>query len=320
MLSFDNPKQKQYSISGKTQGTTYLVSYFHQSLEIKQTEIDSILEVIDNSMSLYKENSLISKINRSPEGGKLDSHFLAVMQKAMEINKETIGIFDVTVAPLVAAWGFSYEKQKALPDSNQIAAIMPYIGMSFIELEGDYLRKFKPEIKVDLNGIAQGYTVDLISEFLLKRGIENFLVEIGGELRVNGMKPTGEDFIIGIEGPVNSTNQEAAIKHTAVLKNQALTTSGSYRNYLVRGKDRLTHIINPKTGYSVKSDILSVTVAANDAITADGYDNALLAMGIREAIKFVDAHPEIEAYFVYLDEKNKVSDTMSTGFRKMIKN
>src|SRR5690606_2805535 len=124
----------------KTQGTTYLVSYFHESKEIKQTEIDSILEVIDSSMSLYKENSLISKINRSPEGGTLDSHFLAVMQKAVEINKETNGIFDVTVAPLVAAWGFSYEKQETLPDSNQIDAIMPFIGMNFIELEGDYLR------------------------------------------------------------------------------------------------------------------------------------------------------------------------------------
>lgn len=319
-LSFHTPEQKQHSISGKAQGTTYLVTYYHGFKEIKHDQIDSILLLVDKSMSLYKDNSLISKINRSKKGGMVDPLFLKVMQKAIAINKDTEGIFDITVAPLVAAWGFSYEKPKTLPDSTGIAAIMPFVGMKFIQLERGYLRKLKPEVKIDLNGIAQGYTVDLISDFLLKQGIENFLVEIGGELRVNGLKPTGDNFLIGIEGPVNSHNNDAMIKHTVVLKNQALTTSGSYRNYLLRNNLRLSHIIDPKTGYPVKSDILSVTVAAKDAITADGYDNALLAMGIADAIKFVNARREIEAYFVYLNGENKVADTMSSGFRKLLKN
>jgi len=318
--SFHNPEPKLISIRGKTQGTTFQVSYYHETKEITRSEIDSILLLVDNSMSLYKESSLISEINRSREGGVLDPHFLVVMKKAIEINEHTNGIFDVTVGPLVAAWGFSHKKPGALPNSTTIAAIMPFVGMEFIQLQNGYLKKLKPEIKIDLNGIAQGYTVDLISDFLLEQGIENFLVEIGGELRVNGMKPTSKNFVIGIEGPSNSYNNEATIKHTVVLKDQALTTSGSYRNYLLRGKERLSHIIDPKTGYPVKTDILSATVAAKDAITADGYDNALLAMGVADAIKFVNARPEIEAYFVYLNNENKVADTMSMGFRKLLRN
>ena len=318
--SFQDPKQVHFSFNGQAQGTTYLISYYHENEKVNKNQIDSILLVIDNSMSLYKTNSLISNINESTQGGELDFHFLQVMKKAFQINKETNGIFDVTVAPLVAAWGFSSEKIKKLPDSNQIAQILPFVGMENIRLNGNHLKKLKPEVKIDLNGIAQGYTVDVIADFFIANGVRNFLVEVGGELRVEGKKPNGEDFYVGIEGPVNSTDNEVAIKHVALIKGRALTTSGSYRNYIQNGKDRLTHIINPKTGYPVHSEILSVTVFAKDAISADGYDNALLSMGIKDAFSFLDQHPDLEAYFVYENEQGSIVDTMSNGFKAILKN
>ncbi|TCK82657.1 FAD:protein FMN transferase [Albibacterium bauzanense] len=318
--SFQDPEQVHYTFNGQAQGTNYLISYYHNSEKVSQGQIDSILLVIDNSMSLYKSNSLISTINESAQGGELDFHFLQVIKKAFQINKETDGIFDVTVAPLVAAWGFSSEKIRKLPDSNQIAQILPFVGMENIELNGNYLKKLKPEVKIDLNGIAQGYTVDVIADFLTQNGIKNFLVEIGGELRVEGKKPDGEDFHIGIEGPVNSINNESTIKHVAIIKGKALTTSGSYQKYIQYGKDRLTHIINPKTGYPVHSEILSVTVLAKGALSADGYDNALLAMGIKNAFSFLDQYPDLEAYFVYKNEQGSIVDTMSNGFKSILKN
>jgi len=309
-----------FTFNGQAQGTSYLISYYHENEKVNQNQIDSILLVIDNSMSLYKTNSLISTINESTQGGELDVHFLQVIKKAFQINKETGGIFDVTVEPLVAAWGFSSEKIKEFPDSNRIAQILPFVGMENIQLNGSYLKKLRPEVKIDLNGIAQGYTVDVIADFLIANGIKNFLVELGGELRVKGKKPNGEDFYIGIEGPVNSTDKESVIKHVAIIKGKALTTSGSYRNYIQNGTDRLSHIINPKTGYPVHSEILSVTVFAKDAISADGYDNALLSMGIKDAFSFLDQHPDLEAYFVYKNEQGSVVDTMSNGFKTILKN
>lgn len=315
--SFQDAEQVHYTFNGQAQGTTYLISYYYENERVDQSQIDSILLMIDDSMSLYKKNSLISSINESTQGGELDFHFLQVMKKAFQINKETDGIFDVTVAPLVKAWGFSSEKIKKLPDSSQIAQILPFVGMENIQLNGTHLKKLKPEVEIDLNGIAQGYTVDVIADFLIANGIKNFLVEIGGEVRVEGKKPNGEDFYIGIEGPVSSN--ESAIKHVAIIKGKALTTSGSYRKYLQYGTDRLTHIINPKTGYPVHSEILSVTVFAKDALSADGYDNALLSMGIKDAFNFLDQHPDLEAYFVYKNEQGSIVDTMSNGFKSILK-
>ncbi|HUH18446.1 MAG TPA: FAD:protein FMN transferase [Albibacterium sp.] len=316
--SFQDSKQVHFSFNGRAQGTTYLISYYHDNEKVTQNQIDSVLQVIDHSMSLYRSNSLISTINESTQGGELDFHFQQVLKRAFQINKETDGIFDVTVAPLVAVWGFSADKITKLPDSNQIAQILPFVGMENIQLTGSYLKKLKPEVKIDLNGIAQGYTVDVIANFLLANGIKNFLVELGGELRVEGNKPNGEDFKIGIEGPVNSN--EVTIKHVAIIKGKALTTSGSYRNYIEYGAEKLPHIINPKTGYPVHSEILSVTVLAKDAISADGYDNALLSMGIKDAFSFLDQHTDLEAYFVYKNEQGSIVDTMTNGFKAILKN
>lgn len=305
---------------GQAQGTTYLISYYCEKEKISKREIDSIFLVIDNSMSLYNPHSLISQINQSSTGGNLDPHFLTVMHKAIQINEETDGIFDVTVAPLVAVWGFSSEKIKALPDSAVLSQILPLVGMENIKLDGTYLSKLKPKTKIDLNGIAPGYTVEVLADYFISKDIENFIIEVGGELRAEGKKPNGDFFRVGIEGPINSTDSQAKIKHIAQLKGKALATSGSYRHYIQYGKERLSHIINPKTGRPIQSEILSATVLTSDATFADGYASAFMVMGIKNAFQFLDRHADLEAYFVYRNEQGKVVDTMSNGFKLVLKN
>jgi len=319
-LAFLEQKQTHFAISGQAQGTTYSISYYHETEKITKRQVDSILSVIDTSMSLYNPHSLISEINQSPIGGFLDPHFLKVMQKSIQVNKETDGLFDVTVAPLVSVWGFSTEKIKELPDSNLISNILPMVGMQNIRLKGNYLEKLKAGVKIDLNGIAPGYTVEVLADYFISKGVKNFIIEVGGELRAEGKKPNGESFSVGIEGPINATDTQVKIKHIALINGKALATSGSYRHYLQYGKERLTHIINPKTGYPIQSEILSATVLSDDATLADGYASALMVMGVDDAFQFLNKQPDLEAYFVYKDRQDNVVDTMSNGFKAFLKN
>lgn len=319
-LAFHEQKQQSFSIQGKAQGTTYAVLYSDHYESIRKAEIDSILNIIDQSMSLYDSTSLISRINRSSHGGRIDRHFHAVVKKSFEINKQTHGVFDITVGPLMKLWGFADTDSPNLPDSTAIAKMMPLIGMKHLRLRKNRLIKKQPDVQIDLNGIAQGYTVDLLASHLQSRGIKNFLVELGGELRVEGKKINGDDFTVGIERPLDQKNDRSHIRHHVVIRGKALTTSGTYQNYVMRGKERLSHIMDPRTGHPIRSDIISVTVLAPDAMTADGYDNALMAMDLKEAISFVESFSELEAYFVYKNPDGSLADTMTQGFKQIIKN
>lgn len=309
---------KQFVIDGIAQGTTYHISYYDSHERITKGQVDSVLAVIDNSMSIYKPSSLISKINRSEDGGMVDQHFKTVLEKSFEVYRETRGKFDLTVGPLVAAWGFSNRRVSALPDSAKIDSLLPCVGMGKLRLEGNRLYKAMPCVEVDVNGIAQGYSVDVLADFFLVKGIVNFIVEVGGELRVSGKKPGGDAFKVGLEGPGKSPHEPPSIKHVVALRKGALTTSGNYRKFVEQGGKSYGHLIDPSTGYPFKTAMLSVTVYAPDAITADGYDNALMAMDIEEALLFIRKHRKMEAYFIYQNKEGMVVDTMSNGFRKLI--
>lgn len=318
--SFREARQNNFRIEGKAQGTTYQISYFHSEEKIIKSQIDSILEVIDHSMSLYKPNSLITQINHSRKGGKLDFHFLNVMKKAIDINKDTEGVFDITVEPLVSAWGFSSTKIDSLPTKKDIEELLPLIGMDKIKLKGNRLTKRHPDVQINVNGIAQGYTVDVLANFLRKKGVSDFFIELGGEIKAEGKKSNQSSFSIGIEGPLGNTFEAVGIKHVISLNNKAVTTSGGYNQFIRKDGKKYIHIINPKTGFPIDSDILSVTVLADDAITADGYDNALMAMGINKAMEFLGDKPAIDAYIVYQGSNGFVLDTMTNGFKAIIKN
>ena len=198
--------------------------------------------------------------------------FIELYNKSLEINKETHGALDLTVGPLVNAWGFGPEK-KAIIDSAKIDSLLQYVGMEKIRLDGRKLIKNLPGIKIDVNSIAQGYAVDIVYRYFEKLGTENFMVEIGGEVRTKGKNPSGDFWRIGVDKPVEGNNIAGEnIQTIILLDNKAVTTSGNYRKFFEEDGRKYSHIIDPHTGYPYKNSLLSVTVIAKDALTADGYD------------------------------------------------
>lgn len=312
--------QQQYSLHGYAQGTDYSIKYFAESPVVTQAAVDSILLKIDSSMSLYKPYSLISRFNNSMDSLSIDAYFVAVMNKSFEIFKDTQGKFDVTVAPLVQAWGFGPKPINLFPDSAEIKKLLQNVGMNYLELKGNRLLKKKPGIHIDLNGIAQGYSVDVVANYLVSKEVTSYVVEIGGEIRMKGPKPDGSAMRIGIEGPALNEQSEPQIRHVISFNEGAVTTSGNYRKYLKNGGKKISHLINPKTGYPLDNRLISVTIYAKDALTADGYDNAVMAMDIEEALAFVNARKGMEAYIIYHRKDGSVTDTLTSGFKKMIVN
>ncbi len=306
-----------FKITGYAQGTSYQINYYHRTELIKKPEIEELLRRLDSSLSIYKSYSLISKFNSSPTGIKADKHLAVVVKKSLKIYKETQGAFDITVQPLVQVWGFGPEKPPSIPDSGTIKNILTCVGSDKISLKSGFLQKKKECVGIDVNGIAQGYSVDVIAGYLHRKGIKNFLVEIGGEIAVQGKKPSGEFMTIGIEGPGEEANN--TIQTKIKIEKGAVTTSGNYRKFYQSGGKKISHLINPKTGYSLQNEMISVTVYAKNAITADGYDNALMGMGIEKSFEFLERHKKLEAYFIYKKPDGTVADTASSGFYKLFK-
>ncbi|ACU03353.1 FAD:protein FMN transferase [Pedobacter heparinus] len=309
---------REYTIKGYAQGTDYTVKYFAADSIVTKADIDRILNAIDSSMSLYKPYSLICRFNAADEGLHLDQHLVKVMRKSFAVYKDTRGKFDATVEPLVQAWGFGAKPIIKFPDSAEVKMLLACVGMNNLSLKGDYLKKSRPCIKLDLNGIAQGYSVDVIADYLQQKKIKSFVVELGGELRMKGPKPDGSSLRIGIEGPAMTADAEPVIKHVVRINNGAITTAGNYRKYLLNGAKKIAHLIDPKTGYPLDNALISVTIYAKDAITADGYDSPIMAMGVKEALDFVKARKGMEAYIIYHKKDGSVADTLTSGFRKML--
>ncbi|HTN20308.1 MAG TPA: FAD:protein FMN transferase [Pelobium sp.] len=302
---------KHYSLTGFAQGTSYHINYYGKQQSVSKIQVDSILAKIDSSLSIYKSYSLITAFNESKTGVQMDSHFEDVITKSFEISKKSKGAFDITVYPLVNAWGFGLSKPKDLPNSTQIKALLKDVGYQHLKIKNNKLVKDRPNVKIDVNGIAQGYSVDIIADFLEAHQIYNYVIELGGELRVKGKKTENEYFKIGIE----AVNDEdfLPIKKYIEIDEGAITTSGNYRKFYQSGNQKVNHLIDPKTGNYLQNDLISVTVYAKNAITADGYDNVLMTLGLKKALQFLAKHKELSAYFVYT-ENGVTKDTCSAGF------
>jgi thiamine biosynthesis lipoprotein len=313
------PEKKKFILTGQAQGTTYTITYYANDSLISSAQIHRILSAIDSSMSLYLPGSLINRFNKSRTGIRADRYLLAVASKSLQISQQTDGIFDITVLPLVKAWGFGPAGIKKSPDSIAVRAMLSCIGSDKIRIHQDSILKAKSCVQIDMNGIAQGYSVDLLAEFLESRGIRDYIVELGGEIRVKGRKyPSLTNMKIGIESPGNDEFERTIMQKIISLDSGAITTSGSYRKYHQSNGRMISHIIDPRTGYPSQNDLVSVTVYAQNAITADGYDNALMSMGLAKALAFVDKHPEISAYFIYRDSSNAIKDTASKAFYRLM--
>lgn len=309
----------KYTISGYAQGTDYTVTYYAADSLISRPEIDSLLAEIDSSMSLYKPYSLISKINKGGKGTfYIDKHFGRVGRKSLEIYWQSNGLFDVTVAPLVQLWGFGVGKVDRLPDSTEVRRARACVGMDKIRLGDTVLEKRYSCTQLDFNGIAQGYSVDVLADFLAGRGINSYVVELGGELRVKGPKPDGTPVLIGIERPVKGGGMSPIMNTIIEVSEGAVTTAGNYRKFITDGEQLISHHINPETGYPFQTGTISATVYAADAMTADGYDNVVMAMSAKDAIAFVNKLRDIEVYLIYKDPSGAIRDTMSSGFGQLI--
>ncbi len=306
-------------IDGYAQGTTYHITYYSEDSIVTRWQVDSILNKIDSSLSLYKPYSLINQFNNSTKGIYIDAHFMNVFHASMETYKATNGLFDITVEPLVSAWGFGAAKNTAMPDSATIKKLLTCIGSDNLSLKKDFLCKKKPCIKIDMNGIAQGYSVDVLANYLEQQGIKNYIVEVGGELRIKGRKPGGEKMKIGIESPPGDDDESDIFEQIIELDSGAITTSGNYRKYYESGGKKISHLIDPRTGYSVQNEMISVTVYAKDATTADAFDNALMLMGRDSALHFVERRKDISAYIIYRKPDGSVADTAGTQFYKLMK-
>ena len=311
--------QQLFKLHGYAQGTDYNITYFAAEQLISQQEVDNILLQLDSSMSLYKSYSLITQFNSSDGGIIMDRHFKAVIGKSFEVYNVSHGKFDITVAPLVQLWGFGPVAITRFPDRLAIEKALKNVGMNLIRIKGNKLIKVNPGVKIDLNGIAQGYSVDAVARHLSSKGIIAFMVEIGGEICIRGPKPDGTAFTVGIEGPPENSKGSPLLRKVISLNQGAITTSGNYRKYLQSKNKRVSHLIDPKTGYPLDTEMISATVYAKDAVTADGYDNVLMAMGADEAIRFVTARKDMEAYLVYRKKDGTITDTLTNGFRKFIK-
>jgi len=272
--------RQQYQLEGRAQGTTYTIKYIGVDSIIKQKSVDSIFKVIDQSLSLYHPNSLINQFNANGKV-QMDFHMHQVVEKALEVNKISGGAFDITVKPLVDLWGFGVKKNfSSIPVATEIQKVLQVIGSKNLVIKKDSLLALKKGVQIDCNGIAQGYTVDVIAGFLEQNGLKDFMVEVGGEIKVLGKNGMGENWKVGVEAAEIIAGEWHPINSIIELNDEAITTSGVYRNFFNFKGERYSHILNPKTGFPVKNKIVAVTVIAENAITADAWDNALMVMGI----------------------------------------
>lgn len=307
----------QFQISGFAQGTSYQITYYAENAIISSRSIDQKFAELDSALSIYKSYSLINQFNNSEKGITMDEHLFKVVQRSLKIWKESNGIFDISILPIVEAWGFGVKRHSNQPSDQTIEQALSCSGSDKLHVIGRQLIKDIPCLKIDVNGIAQGYSVDVIANYIESRGVKNYLIEIGGEIRVKGRKYPGNQVMrIGIEQPADDEKEESGFSKIIELKGGAITTSGNYRKYLQNGSKKLSHLMDPKTGRPLENELISVTVRTSNAMSADGYDNVLIGMGIKKAFAFLKKHKELEAYFIYQDTDGTVRDTASIGFFK----
>ena len=297
-------------------GTMYSITYEHD--ESLKLDIDNELKRFDASLSMFNESSIISRINRNEES-IVDSLFSKVFKVAMTVSAITDGCFDITVAPLVNAWGFGFTEETA-PSQAKIDSILQIVGWQKVQLtpEGK-VEKQDPRIMLDCSAIAKGYAVDVIADLLRKKGVKNYMVDIGGEVDVAGVNSSGGLWRIGISKPDDdpeSRNQD--LQTILEITDKGIATSGNYRNFYYKDGMKYAHTIDPKTGHPVQHSILSSTVIAKECIIADAFATAFMVMGMERAKELLEKNHDIEALFIYSDEKGNYQTFMTEGMKEYV--
>lgn len=301
--------------TGNIFGTVYNITY--QSETDLNQEIVAELNKVDNSLSTFNKSSIITRINYN-QTVKTDRLFNEVFNMAEEISLQTHGAFDITVAPLVNLWGFGF-KQGKNPNKQKIDSLLNIVGYNKVSLKNNTVTKADPRVMLDCSAIAKGYGSDCVARFLKSRGIKNFMIEIGGEVVTCGISEKRMPWKIGVTKPTDDSlqiNQE--LQTVLNVTDKAMATSGNYRNFYYKGGKKYAHTIDPHTGYPVQHSLLSATVLANTCAKADAYATAFMVLGIDEAKKVLNQHPDLMAYFIYSDNNNRLAVWYSPSLKNKI--
>ena len=296
-------------------GTVYKITYQHQ--DDLHNDIKDALTEVDNSLSPYNRNSIISRINHN-EDTTLNAHFSHVFELAQQISGETKGAFDITVAPLVNAWGFGFKHSISI-EPNVIDSLRQLVGYQKIRMQDGKMVKDDPRTMLDCSAIAKGYGVDVVARLLDRKGVQHYMVDVGGEVVVKGKNPRMKTWRIGINKPIEdslSINQE--LQTILEVTGIGMATSGNYRKFYYKDGKRYAHTIDPRIGTPVQHSILSATVIAKDCTTADAYATAFMVMGLEKAMEFCKQHPELDAYFICDGEGDTYEIHYTEGMEKFM--
>lgn len=326
----ESPSQLGYQkIAGTTMGTYYAITWSGGPAIAWKDSVDAILVAFNEEVSTYIYTSTIGLFNQSEKGIWLDTldnqDFYKNYRMSSNWSKLTDGAFDPTVMPLVNYWGFGYTEKKAVTrvDSQRVESLLPLIGMENLRLEyvdsvkQYWLEKSHPDVQLDFSAIAKGFGVDRLSEWLEQKGVEHYLVDIGGEMRSQGTNPKGGEWVIGINEPLEGAAADAVFQ-TLKLSGRAVATSGNYRNFYEVDGNKYSHTISPWTGYPQKLPILSVTVVAPDCASADALATACMVLGHESGLALIEKIADIEAYFIYNNGSDELSVVMTSGFQSFL--
>ena len=285
-------------------GTVYNVTY--QSDHDLQQEIETELKKVDAEFSMFNDTSTVSRLNRG-EHPVLSSMFLDVYKLARQVSEKTGGAFDITVAPLVNAWGFGFRNEQ-MPDSRQVDSLRQLVGYQHLALKGQELLMNRPGMMLDFSAIAKGYGVDAVTQLLSRHDVSNFMVEIGGEVTTRGVSPKRLPWRIGVTKPTDDSLQVSNEYQTVLnVTDRSMATSGNYRNFYYKGGRKYAHTIDPRTGYPVQHSLLSATVLASDCATADAYATSFMVMGMDGARRILEQEKGLMAYLIYTDQQGNLA-------------
>jgi thiamine biosynthesis lipoprotein len=306
------PYQKN---AGLIFGTTYSVTY--QCGEDLQEEIEAELKKVDDEFSMFNSQSIVARLNNG-EQPELSNDFIDVFKLARHVSEDTNGAFDITVAPLVNAWGFGF-KHEQMPSKEQVDSLRELIGYRYVTLKDKTITMQKPGMMLDFSAIAKGYGVDVVARLLERHDIKNYMVEIGGEITTRGINPERVPWRIGVNKPSeDALNENHELQTILNVTDKSMATSGNYRNFYVKGGKKYAHTIDPKTGYPVQHSLLSATVLTDRCAKADAYATSFMVLGMDGAKKILERHKELMAYLIYTDNKGNLSVWYSPSLKDKI--
>lgn len=311
----DKDKTKLVSLHGTTMGVIgYSVKYIDADRRDFKNDIDSLLLAFNQSLSTYIPDSEVSRFNRNNALTFESPYFFSVLTASRDMHRLTNGAFDPTVGPLINQWGFG-EKKTLIPSQIQVDSLLTLVGFEKISFDAKGLQKSDARVRLNFSAIAKGYAVDLVIIFLMRKGISNAMVEIGGEVRCIGVNQENSPWSIGIDDPVAVSQGARSLKAAVLLQNRSLATSGNYRNFYIKNGKKYAHTISPFSGYPITHNLLSASVFANECMTADALATGMMVLGLEKSINIAEHNDDIDVFLVYNDEHGNVKSYASDGIK-----